>query len=258
MNRDDDLKALLDAIGPDDGPDEALDEAWEALALGELDEDGIATLRARAATSPRDSDLLDLHEPLEADVVASVTDRILASRPAEPAPVQFREGAWEVPTEAVPAGATETTTVFATILAWFRQPMLVGPALALAVALLMVLPRAGDIAPTYEVELRSGDHSSRDADDLAPNRAHAPGSRVELVLMPSQAERVQQVSAVLTQAGVVMKLDLETEVAEDGAIRVQSTVPNAMPAGDATLDLRLETEAGVRTVTVPLEVTARR
>ena len=56
--KDKDLQALLDSIGPDDGPEaDDLDPRWEALAMGTLGPEDEARLLALGGTSRSGGDL---------------------------------------------------------------------------------------------------------------------------------------------------------------------------------------------------------
>ncbi len=254
---DEELRAMLDAVGPEDGPEDGeLDPRWEALAMGELEDEERGRLAQLAAASPTAADLLDLYEPLDEEALARATERVLALRPAEPAPVVFGKGAWSNPeAEAAPPG------MLAQILAVLRRPVLVAPILALAGLLLVVGPLTRSQGlPDYDASWRSGDRLQRSDETLAgPGRTFSPGSRVEVVLTPlGDVDGPVTVQTTLMVAGEALSFSPTVEVTEDGLVRVLGTLPTAgLVEGEGVLQVRLSSADAERMVSLPLVLTAQ-
>lgn len=249
MSRDE-LSALLDEIGPDEGP-APVDDAWLALTMGELDDDAAAGLRASAATSQRDSDLLDLYDPLESDVATRIAQRVVKMRPETPAPVEFATQPWEVP-EAPVAPAAAEPSLWSRLRAWWGMPLLL-PMLAVASLMLMVQPEP---QLAYSGEILSGDRADRN-DAIPAGSVHARGSMVEVKLTPDgERAGVTSIAGVLRVGGAQTVVSPGFEVGADGSVLVRMSVPEDAAVGGGTLSLTLSGAQGAGQVDVPIVISA--
>lgn len=225
---DEELKRLLDTVGPEDAAEAGdVDARWEALAAGELPPEEARGLTAVASTSQRGQELLDTLTPLDADFQRRTAERLMALRPAAPAPVVLA---------AAPRPASGEGLV-ARLLAWLRRPVVLLPVLAVAMALVMVRAPAEPL-PAYGVEVRMGDQATRGTPVVAGRPTLSTGSRLDVVVRP-QAAVDGPVSAAVFQrsGGVATALPLQIDVDPRGSVRVQGVVGEAIPAVAGALDL---------------------
>jgi hypothetical protein len=225
---DEELKRLLDSVGPDDAPEAAdVDARFEALALGELSADEVRRLTAVAATSQRGQELVDALMPLDADFHRRTADRLMALRPAAPAPVVIA---------AAPKPAASEGVV-ARLVAWLRRPVVLLPVLMVAVALFVVRAPVEPL-PEYGVELRMGDKATRGTPVVAGRPTLSTGSRLDVVVRPHAAVDGPVSAAVFQRAGgVATALAVQVDVDPRGSVRVQGVVGEAIPAVAGPLEL---------------------
>jgi hypothetical protein len=231
---DEELRRLLDGIGPEGDELDELDEALEALARGELSPAEANRLRARVSADR--PDLLDLFEPLEEDYIARTAARVVAMRPADPAPVVWSEAdrlAQVEETQAIPAKVS-----------WWKRwvggwslPQVFVPVLVAAVAAVVVLPPLSGPAPLppYSVEILSGDRMQRsDLEGYTELPAVSHGSLLRFAVKPEQAVagRVQvAVYAVEGERWAPVQPDVEHDP-DSGAVLIIGEVGEVF---DATL-----------------------
>lgn len=244
------LDELLDSIGPDDGPDVTdLDPRWEALTRGELDEAEVRRLQALAASSRRAGDVAAAFEPLDDDFVARTTERLLAMRPDDPAPVVLAAPA---PTPTLPSLLARIRAALGGGSAW-RVGLggLMVPVLVAALALVAVVPPAADALPAYRAELHMGDRAERGADDApAAIPAVSAGSKVDVVARPAApVDGPVSVGVFRLVDGRAEELALDVTVATGGVVRVRGVVGEHLDATPGPVELRVVVLPGSATPT---------
>lgn len=185
---DEELRQLLAGIY-DEPPSTAdapqIDSRFDDLAAGALSEQDAAALHKLAALAPETADALEAFEPLDPELLERTTDRLMAMRPAEPAPVQIVSArAVDEPGEDVRGG------VIVSLLSWLKNPRVLAPLAMAATLILMVgrLPvedRPGEHLSAYVLEDFDGDKLVRGSDPVnAATPAFAIGSAIDAAYVP--------------------------------------------------------------------------
>lgn len=234
---------------------EALEPAWDRLAVGDLSADEVARLRTEAERSPEAAAAWQAFQPLDGAMRAALVARLgreLAAQ-APPAPEAPRSRA------AAPRSAR----------AWLRWAWI--PALVTACVLIAVRPwSSSDALPAYALRLGGASRSTRSAAPVAEAAApvvFARGNQLELLLTPATSAGTAVEARLFSVRGAqVEALALPSPSrSEDGALRFTAVVgedvqlpdgefvllvvvgrPGSLPAPEE-LARRTSTQASIRT-----------
>lgn len=203
MSEDRLLRDLGHLAREEEGAERArLDERWDRLAAGTLTSEEEAELRALAGTSPEAREAWEAFRPLGPEFQARVVERIANERPKErrgrllPFPPAARIGGWLT-------------------------------AAAAAAAVLVVLLRPGAPLPDYQIASVSGGSSETRGEQPGD---FAPGDRIEVRLRPATAARGRlEARLFLLREGEVRRLETQSEVDSDGAVRMNGSLGDLRP-----------------------------
>lgn len=214
---DEDLLAQLGQLAK--SQENAESEQWDALASGELDEEALAELEARAAHDPEVALRLQLFRPVDTDTKTRVLETLSgglvsaldatpeqgSSRPARSAPVGLKS-------PPVKRGRRPSRWALAAV------PL----AVAAAVALLLSRPQSTVPLPDYSAELRGGQSEQRSGTTSNVVPRIGPSSQLELRLRPSvDVKGSVEARAFAVQAERVTPLDATPQIAPSGGVRLQ-------------------------------------
>lgn len=206
-------------------PDVLDDPRWDALAAGELDEAGVAELRALALRDPEARAAFEVFQPLDDATHAALESLFRAESESEPAP------------ESEPAEVVSISRHRR-----YRWAGAGATILAVAAALiLMIRPSASPLLAPYQLEVGRGEQAYRSAaGEPADLLEVTPATRLDLVLRP--ATRVDEpvgVEVFLREGGDLRGLDVEAKVAPGGAIEVTGVVGEVITDAPGRYDLVL-------------------
>lgn len=197
------------------------DPRWDRLAAGELDEPGVAALKALADSDPAAAAAFEAFQPLD---------------DAHPQ----LEALFQPRAEVVSIGRARG----------YRWAGAGAAVLAIAAALLLILrPGPGTPLARYELEVSRGEQSFRsaavgvDADADADVVELTPASRIDLVLRPAiRVEGPIAVQAFLRSDapdGPLTPLEVQAGMSPSGAIEIRGAVRDTITDTPGTYDLLL-------------------
>jgi hypothetical protein len=201
------------------------DEAWDALARGELADDEAARLRALVDEGRAPEGAFEAFRPLDGAERDAIADAVLA-KAAKPGAAPAAE---VVPLEPR-RGAKETASGGAGVGARARKAIVVGTTalvLAAAVGFALVWLRPPAYLPGYALAVEGGISEERvetptPADPTAP-LVLSPKARYRLTLRPEVAvEGVVEVKSFLRRGGSIRAVDLLVERKPNGTVLVPS------------------------------------
>jgi anti-sigma factor RsiW len=172
-------------------------------------------------------------------------DALTEEAQVELALFEVADAAAETVAEAVEAPAAEPGFL-EQVLAWFRRPVGLGTLVAVAAAMLLFVRLPADPAPSFRLEVTSGDQEQRSGAPSAGPTRYSSGSALDLTVVPSEAWSGNAERVLLLLDGKPVE-GAEVSNTASGGVEVYAvwgedlTLP---AAGDHTLEVVLELPDG--------------